>query len=215
MHPLSWRPLPFLLTLILIAVGLRLGWTYLERSRPEPLPVERLQGIPAALNTTELKILNFYIPAASAVRGEETLLCYGVLNAVSVKLTPPLADVRPSLARCVYVTLNKATELTLTATGKDGLEASRSFVIGTTEPRPEFLFVDMSGFKAKAGQPHTICYGVRNAASVRLLPVGQALPPVAKTCARWFPAAPMKYKLVAESAGGRDEVPLPLTVIAR
>lgn len=209
------RPFPFLLTLILIVVGLRLGWFYLERSGHEPLPEKRLPGIPAALNTTELRILNFYVPAASAVRGEETLLCYGVLNAASVKLTPPLANLSPSLARCVYVTLNRTTELTLTATGKDGLEASRSFVIGTTEPRPEFLFVEMNARETRAGDPHTICYGVKNATNVRLLPTAQALPPIAKTCMQWRPTAPMKYKLVAESPGGRDEVPLPLTVVAR
>jgi hypothetical protein len=209
------RLVPLLLTIALIAAGLRLGWIYLGRSQPEPPPAKALPGVPAELNTAELKILNFYVPAAAAVRGENTLLCYGVLNAAAVKLTPPLAELSPSIARCVHITLNKATELTLTATGRDGLEASRSFIIGTTEPRPEFTFVDMSGREAKPGQPHTICYGVKNAASVKLLPVGQVLPPISKTCIRWFPVKPARYKLVAESAGGRDEVPLPLTVISR
>lgn len=209
------RPLPFFFTLVVIAVGLRFGWIYLERSVPPPPATRRAPGVPAELNTTELKILNFYVPAASAVRGEETLLCYGVINAASVKLTPPLAKITPSLARCVYVTLNRATELTLTATGKEGLEARRSFTIGATEPRPEFLFVEMNARETKAGEPHTICYGVKNAARVRLLPVGQGLPPIAKSCLRWYPREPMKYRLVAESAGGRDEVPLPLTVISR
>ncbi len=210
------RPIPLLLTLALIVVGLRLGWIFLERSRPAAPPAPRaLAGVPAELNTTELKILNFYVPALAAVRGEQTLLCYGVLNAASVKLTPPLAELSPSIARCVYITLNKATELSLTATGRDGLEARRSFIIGTTEPRPEFLFVEMNARETKAGQPHTICYGVKNAAGVKLMPAGQVLPPIAKACIRWYPAQPARYKLVAESAGGRDEVPLPLTVIAR
>lgn len=209
------KPVPLLLTIALIVVGLRLGWVYLERSGHPPSPPRALPGIPAELNTSELKIFNFYVPAAAAVRGEQTLLCYGVLNAASVKLTPPLAEISPSLARCVYITLNKTTELTLTATSKDGLEASRSFVLGTTEPRPEFLFVEMSGRETKAGQPHTICYGVKNASSVKLLPVGQILPPIAKTCMRWYPAAPMSYRLVAESPGGRDVVPLPLKVLTR
>ncbi len=180
------------------------------------LPLRRhWPGVPAELNTAELKILNFYVPALAAVRGEQTLLCYGVLNAASVKLSPPLADLSPSIARCVYITLNKATELSLTATGRDGLEASRSFIIGTTEPKPEFIFVDMNARETKAGQPHTICYGVKNATMVKLLPVGQVLPPISKTCIRWYPAQPARYKLVAESAGGRDEVPLPLKVISR
>lgn len=209
------RPLPFLSTIALIVVGLRVGWIYLERSEPAPPKARALPGVPAELNTSELKILNFYVPAAAAVRGEETLLCYGVLNARSVKLTPPLTDLSPSIARCVYITLDKATELTLTATGKDGLEASRSFVIGTTEPRPEFLFVEMSSRQTRAGQPHTICYGVRNAAKVKMMPTGQGLAPLAKTCLRWYPAQPARYKLVAESPGGRDEVPLPLIVQTR
>lgn len=209
------KTLPLLLTIALVIVGLRLGWVYFERSQPAPPKARVLPGVPAELNTTELKILNFYVPAAAAVRGEETLLCYGVLNAVSVKLSPPLTELSPSLARCAYITLHKETELTLTATSKDGLEASRSFVLGTTEPRPEFLFVDTSGLEAKVGQPHTICYGVKNASSVKFLPLGQSLPPLAKTCMRWVPVRQMSYKLVAESPGGRDVVPLPLKIIPR
>lgn len=209
------KPVPLLLTIAVVVAGLRLGWLYLERSGDPPPPARALPGVPAELNTTELRILNFYVPAAAAVRGEQTLLCYGVLNAVSVKLTPPLAEITPSLARCAYITLKKTTELTLTATSRDGLEASRSFVLGTTEPRPEFLFVEMSGRQTKAGEPHTICYGVKNASSVKLLPVGQTLPPIARTCIRWYPAAPLSYRLVAESSGGRDVVPLPLKVVAR
>lgn len=203
------------LTLVLIVVGLRFGWIYLERSKPSTPKAKAPPGIPAELNTSELKILNFYVPATAAVRGEETLLCYGVLNAVSVRMTPLLAQLSPSVARCVYITLNKATELTLTATGKDGLEASRSFVLGTTEPRPEFAFIDMSGKETKAGQPHTICYGTKNATRVRLMPVGLTLPPGPRHCMRWIPVQPARYRMVAESAGGRDEIPLPLTVLAR
>jgi hypothetical protein len=209
------KPLPVLVSVALVVAGLRLGWVYLERSQPGPPAAKASPGVPAALNTTELKILNFYVPAAAAVRGEQTLLCYGVLNAASVRLTPPLAELSPSLARCVHIVLSNETELTLTATSKEGHEASRSFVIGTTEPKPEFLFVEMSGRETKAGEPHTICYGVKNASSVRLLPVGQMLPPIAKTCVRWYPAAPVSYRLVAESPGGRDVVPLPLKVLTR
>ena len=134
-----------------IFVLVRMGWIYGERAQSMPLAkVERVAGIPKELDTLELKILNFYT-VERPVRGEPFLVCYGVLNAVSVKLEPPLAEVAPVLSRCVEVTLHKETQLTLRAHGKNGEEVAASFVLGVNEPRPEFVFVSIKRAEAQAG----------------------------------------------------------------
>jgi len=202
----------FLTALTVLTVGsmVRLGLTYLRRGEADSPRMVKVAGIPKELDTRELKILNFYT-ADKPVRGEPFIVCYGVLNAVAVTLEPPLAEVAPTLNRCVEVTIRKETELTLTATGKDGETAVASFVIGVSEPRPEFKFVSTSSREIRAGEKFTLCYGVRNATKVRLEPGGQALPPGEKTCFWWYPAqAPLR--LIAESPGGREEVPLPLKI---
>ncbi len=196
-----------------VLVLVRLGWIYWERARPAPEPVrhQRAAGIPKELDTLELKILNFYT-TGQPVRGEPFFVCYGVINATSVKLEPPLAETPAVLSRCVEVTLHRETELTLRAYGRNGEEAAASFVIGVNEPRPEFLFVSVSSRQFKRGEKWTLCYGVKKATRVWLEPGPQPLGAGEKVCAMLYPTVAPK-KLVAQSPGGREEVTLPVKLI--
>src|SRR5690242_13773965 len=67
-----------------------------------------------------VKIVQFYAAAPSVAPGQKVLLCYGVENAVSVRITPDVEPVPPAINRCVEASPRRTTEYTLTATGSDG-----------------------------------------------------------------------------------------------
>jgi hypothetical protein len=58
-------------------------------------------------------------------------MCYGVLNATSVRIEPPVDGVGVSINRCVQAVPRKDTRYTLFAEGRDGAVLSKSFVIHT------------------------------------------------------------------------------------
>jgi hypothetical protein len=60
--------------------------------------------------------LSFYAVPSTIRRGESARLCYGVVNAESVRTIPPPAeDVRPSRSRCVAIMPQTDTDYRLTA----------------------------------------------------------------------------------------------------
>ena len=84
---------------------------------------------PAIANGGALKILNFYASKGMIARGEEARLCYGVANAKTVRLDPPVERVWPSLARCFGVSPKRETRYTLTAEDEHGHAESQSIVL--------------------------------------------------------------------------------------
>jgi hypothetical protein len=56
-----------------------------------------------------VKILQFYASESSATQGSKSLICYGVLNAKSVRIEPLRDVVSPSLNRCVEIAPIKDT----------------------------------------------------------------------------------------------------------
>jgi hypothetical protein len=78
------------------------------------------------------KILSFYPRDSTVTEGGMTVLCYGVSNAKSVRIDPPVEGVSPALTRCVEVRPPKGeTRYTLTAVGPDGQSISQSVTIRT------------------------------------------------------------------------------------
>jgi hypothetical protein len=74
-----------------------------------------------------VKIVQFYARDGIVIEGSSTVLCYGVLNAKSVRLEPAIADVWPSANRCVDIQPTRETRYTLSAEGTDGRSVSESF----------------------------------------------------------------------------------------
>ena len=74
-------------------------------------------------------ILNFYAAPGAVRRGDSFQLCYGVSNAASVKLDPPVGDVWPSFNRCLSVTPKKTETYTLTATDSAGHTKTASLTV--------------------------------------------------------------------------------------
>lgn len=85
-----------------------------------------------------LGIINFYASPPAIFPGRSASVCYGVMNAVSVAIDPPIAEVSPALTRCFEVSPKTTTRYTLTAADKRGNRVSRSFllnVLGTPPAR--------------------------------------------------------------------------------
>ena len=66
------------------------------------------------LGGTSLKINQLYAPATIA-KGSTAKLCYGVVNAATVTLDPPVERVWPALTRCIEISPKATTDYTLTA----------------------------------------------------------------------------------------------------
>ncbi len=78
---------------------------------------------------TAVKILGFYAREGNLTEGGQSVICYGVLNAKSVRIEPPVDGVFVALSRCLEVAPEHNTRYTLIAEGADGRTASASFVL--------------------------------------------------------------------------------------
>jgi hypothetical protein len=114
-----------------------LGWVFAGRAvntsrwaRRNAPPEDAATEFARVYGGTSLEILQFYAREGNILEGTKTVICYGVLNAKSVKIEPAVDGVSPSLNRCVEVSAEKETRFTLTAEGHDGRTASESFVLG-------------------------------------------------------------------------------------
>lgn len=133
------RDLMLPLRIGILAGLLYVGWVFLHRAlTPVRRPVQAGRQEQAAraaeferiYGGTAVRIIHFYAPEASVTEGENSVICYGVVNARSVRMEPPLDGVAVSLNKCVAVTGERATRYTLIAEGNDGTTVSESFVLG-------------------------------------------------------------------------------------
>jgi len=67
------------------------------------------------LGGSEFKIISFYASPGEIHRGDTVTMCYGVSNAKSVSVDPPIGEVWPSVSRCMQITPKKTTKYTFTA----------------------------------------------------------------------------------------------------
>ena len=68
-----------------------------------------------SLGGSEFKIIGFYASPGLIHRGDEVTMCYGVSNAKSVSIDPPVGETWPSVNRCMQITPKKTTKYTFTA----------------------------------------------------------------------------------------------------
>lgn len=115
---------------------------YSSTSPRNPAPsdewMERQLEFERVYGGTAVRIIQFYSPNGDLMEGDRTVICYGVVNAQSVRIEPPVEGVGVALNRCVAVAPEEATRYTLIAEGKDGSVVSESFVI-RTHPDPYTL----------------------------------------------------------------------------
>jgi hypothetical protein len=106
---------------------------YVENRRIEESDQRRradaMRALPPELSSSELKILQFYAVPAELRQGQKGRICYGVLNAKSVRMEPGAETLRPTLSQCFDIAPRSTTRYTLTAEGNDGRLVSESFVL--------------------------------------------------------------------------------------
>ena len=119
----------------LVMVNRRIADRQKEQQREQP---DGFAEFERAYGGTAVKIVQFYSREGTLFEGSTTVLCYGVVNARSVRIEPPVEGVSVSLNRCVEVAPEKDTRYTLTAEGNDGHVVSESFVL-KVRPDPDTL----------------------------------------------------------------------------
>src|SRR6266700_2373848 len=114
---------PFTTVAVLIA-GLYVGWTFYSRHEANLKAQQALDAkqqearkktVDMFFGSGEIRIPTFLAANGFLKRGETTQLCYGVVNAVSVKLEPPVEPLKPTYRHCMDIAPQKTTTYTLTA----------------------------------------------------------------------------------------------------
>jgi Ca2+/Na+ antiporter len=77
----------------------------------------------------EIRFTTFSASDGLLKRGKTTELCYGVINAASVKLDPPVEETKPSYHHCLEIAPKKTTRYTITATDRAGHTKSESLEV--------------------------------------------------------------------------------------
>lgn len=90
---------------------------------------EEDRKIVEAMGGNRFEILTFYATGTAIRPGESAQLCYGVSNAASVRIDPPVESLPPSYSRCLDVSPRKTTTYTLTAVDARGNTKTATAVI--------------------------------------------------------------------------------------
>jgi hypothetical protein len=135
-------------------------------------PVQQKAAAPAS---DPVKITAFYPRDPTVTEGGKTVLCYGVSNAKTVRIDPPVDGVSPALSRCVEVRPKSETLYTLTAEGADGQVVTQSAVvhIGTdtsTLPRISSFQIDGKSKDYAGKTVYSVSFSAQNAEEVSIDP---------------------------------------------
>ncbi len=136
-------------------------------------PAPPQSSAPAAFQP--VKITQFYARDAVVIEGGSTVLCYGVADAKSVRLDPPVEAISPSMNHCIEVRPKGETHYTLTAEGVDGRTVAQSVTVRVgadqaTLPRITSFQID-GAKKDYSGQTvFSLSFAVQNAEEVSIDP---------------------------------------------
>jgi hypothetical protein len=123
---LMWLP-------ILLSV-LYTGWVFWQRHTAQPASKSAIaERDPLAAYGSGVKILQFYTGAREIAPGQKVEVCYGVVNAITLRLDPPVERVWPAMSRCFNVTPVRTTRYTLTAEGAEHTTVSKSIEIAVKQ----------------------------------------------------------------------------------
>lgn len=151
------------------------------------------------------RIVQFYSRDPVLPKGEKTVLCYGVDNAKTVRLDPPVDRVWPAQSRCIEIAPTQNTTYTLTAAGEDGKEVSKTTELKIGAARPKLNEVSVNALEVKIGDPVMICYKAKNAVSVKVTP-GREMSDVVQSpdhgCVVDHPGQTTRYTVTAVNRDG-------------
>lgn len=215
------RILPYL-RIVFAAAVVYSAWVFWNRHASPPTPELRRDAAREAeilrvYGGTEVKILQFYAREGTVTEGGKTVICYGVVNAESVRIDPPVEEISPSINRCVAVAPQRNTQYTLIAQGRDGSMVSQTFRLGVTpdaDSLPQVTSFEVAGkTNDYLGNPvYLLSFAARNPVEVSIDP--PAFPVLHGAPVGRFYVAPRKtttYTLtVTGKFGHRDQRQLTL-----
>jgi hypothetical protein len=147
---------------------------FAERQNRNQPSAEQNAKFAATYGGSALKITQFLAREGVIVEDQSTVLCYGVLNAKSVRIDPPVGDVYPALNRCVDVSPHHDTKYTLTAEGNDGHTATAEVTLAVTpdvENSPRITSFKVTKHTVDQGKHYfTIAWEFANARKVSIDP---------------------------------------------
>ena len=156
------------------------GWTFVYRHLGDRRVTrdDHEQAAQAEFDRTyggsAVRILQFYVREATVIEGQSTLLCYGVLNARSLRIEPPVSGVSVSLNRCLELVPQRDTRYTLTAEGTDGRVVSASLEVAVkpdVTTLPKIAYFRVSAHRIEQGQHiYLIEFGQQNGDEVSIDP---------------------------------------------
>jgi len=135
----SWlrKLLPFT-TVGVIAAVLYVAWTFYSRHQAN-VEAERAAAakeherqqrtVDAVFGSGEILFSTFSADSGLLKRGQHTQLCYGVENAKSIKIDPPIAELKPTYRNCLEIAPTKTTTYTITAEDGKGHTKSESLTV--------------------------------------------------------------------------------------
>jgi len=111
---------------IWVALGVLLGIWVLSTIRRAD---ERAWVRPLGTRVGPVRILQFYASVGSVTTGQKAMLCYGVENAKTVRISPLVPGVYPSPNHCLEVVPERTTHYMILAEGFDGRVATQSLTL--------------------------------------------------------------------------------------
>lgn len=128
------KVLPYTTVLLVIAIVYVAYTFYARRQADANAQAEiaakqqeaRKRTVDAVFGNGEIKFTGMSLDATSVKRGESAQLCFGVENAVNVKIDPPVEQLKPTYQHCIQVTPKRTTTYTITADDGKGHSKSQS-----------------------------------------------------------------------------------------
>jgi hypothetical protein len=159
-----------------------------------------------------VKIIQFYTSTPQVPRGEKGLVCYGVVNAKAVWISPPKRELYPAQSRCIEVEPEGKVVYTLTAEAAGGELVSKDIVLEreggaakSNGAKVRIANVNISAAEAKPGEAVSICYKVENAQSVSIDPLSFRGGKERDGCVIDQPRKTTTYIIRATGAGGDSD----------
>jgi hypothetical protein len=125
-------------TFAMVIAALYVAWTFYSRYEANRAATQAIQNKKAEENkryvgqmygSGEVKFIAMSADSGILAPGQTAQLCYGVLNAKTVKVDPPVEQLKPSYHHCFEIAPKKTTTYTITADGGAGHTKSESLTI--------------------------------------------------------------------------------------
>ncbi len=149
-----------------------------------------------------VKITQFRVTPALIPKGITGKLCYGVENAATIDVNPPVEKLLPSPERCIDIAPAQATTYTLTAYGADGSKVSRSLDVRVGNPPPRLSELSATPTEVKRGTQVVVCFKAENARDIKVSK-GKLTP--GKNCLTDRPKKTTSYKVTVFGADREED----------